>query len=181
MFSRIIKRGTFTLDSGVKSSYDYDYASLTDSMNAAYCEMLLLKLQDWQETHGKFDVVVGTETEGIRIGYQLSRRMDLPFLIMPKRRIDLAFVKIPSYPPEAHWLIVDDIVTTGSTFLRAVDYLEIEEKPESVTFACMIKRNPSKLDYSAVKGDPDKEQFFVRRERFDFIDKRLVYLYGEPE
>ncbi|SVE13325.1 uncharacterized protein METZ01_LOCUS466179, partial [marine metagenome] len=31
----------------------------------------------------------------------------------------------------------------------------------------------------AVQGDPDKEQFHVRDERFDFIDKRLVPLYSE--
>ena len=36
------------------------------------------------------------------------------------------------------------------------------------------------MDYSAVSGDPEKEQFNVRQERFDFIDKRLVSLYSEP-
>ena len=35
------------------------------------------------------------------------------------------------------------------------------------------------MDYSAVQGDPDKEQFHVRDERFGFIDKRLVSLYSE--
>ncbi len=181
MFSRIIKRGQFTLDTGVKSSYDYDYASVSDSMNAAYCEMLLHKLNQWEQQHGKLDVVVGAETEGIRIGYQLSRLMNLPFQIMPKKRIDLEQLVTPARSPDTHWLIVDDIVTTGSTFMRAVDYLEIEEKPESVTFACMIKRNPANLDYSAVHGDLNKEQFHVRDERFDFIDRRLVSLYSEAQ
>ena len=142
--------------------------------------MLNHKLNLWQAEHGNFDVVVGSETEGIRIGYQLSRLMELPFHIMPKKRIDFAQLQIPAYPPETHWLIVDDIVTTGSTFIRAVDYLEIEEKPETVTFACMIRRNPANMDYSAVSGDPEKEQFQVRQERFDFIDKRLVSLFSEP-
>ncbi len=181
MFTRIIRRGDFTLDTGVKSSYDYDYGSLSDSMNAAYCEMLLYKLRQWEEKHGKLDVVVGAETEGIRVGYQLSKLMNLPFQIMPKKRIDVEQLVTPERSSDTHWLIVDDIVTTGSTFLRAVEYLEIEEKPESVTFACMIKRNPANLDYSAVHGAPDKEQFFVRDERFDFIDRRLVSLYSEPE
>jgi len=45
----------------------------------------------------------------------------------------------------------------------------------------MIKRNPNNLDFSAVAGSPDKEQQWVRTERFDFIDKRLVALYSEPE
>lgn len=181
MFSRIIKKGDFALDSGVKSQYDYDYSSVSDTMNAAYCEMLYLKLKNWQTRHGLFNVVVGSETEGIRIGYQLSRIMNLPFIIMPKRRIDFAQLEFPSYPPSTHWLIVDDIVTTGSTFLRAVNYLEIEEKPESVTFACMIRRNPANLDYSQVHGDRVKDEFHVVDRRFDFIDKRLVSLYNEPE
>ena len=45
----------------------------------------------------------------------------------------------------------------------------------------MIKRNPQNLDYSAVHGDAAKEQFQVRDERFDFIDKRLIALYSEAE
>ncbi len=181
MFSRIIKEGEYVLSTGVRSSYTYEYEMLSDAMSEAYCTALLTKLQAWQGKHGKFNVVVGCETQGIRIGCQLSRLMQLPFYIMPKKRIDFAQLTIPSYSPDTHWLIVDDIVTTGTTFIRAVDYLEIQEKPESVTFACMIKRNPAKLDYSAVRGDQIKEQFQVRDERFDFIDKRLVALFSEGQ
>ncbi len=153
MFSRIIKKGDFVLSSGVKSSFSYEYGDLSDAMNEAYCEVLLKKLLSWQKQHGKFSVVVGCETQGIRIGYQLAQLMNLPFHIMPKKRMDLNQILIPGYPDNTHWLVVDDIVTTGSTFINAVDYLEIEEKPESITFACMIKRDPSNLDYSAVSGD----------------------------
>jgi orotate phosphoribosyltransferase len=148
-------------------------------MNEAYCSLLRQKLEIWQSKHGKFDVIVGCETEGIRIGYILSKLMDLPFYAMPKKSVDFAKVAIPPYPADTHWLIVDDIVTTGSTFMRAVNFLDIEEKPESITYACMIKRKLENMDYSAVHGDPDKEQFHVRDERFDFIDKRLVTLYSE--
>jgi orotate phosphoribosyltransferase len=179
VFSRIMGEGKFVLSSGVKSSYNYDYSLLSDTMNEAYCSLLRQKLDTWQAKHGKFNVVIGCETEGIRIGYTLSKLIDLPFYIMPKKSIDFAEVAIPSYPADTHWLIVDDIVTTGSTFLRAVNFLDIEEKPETITYACMIKRKPENLDYSAVHGDPDKEQFHVRAERFDFIDKRLVSLYSE--
>ena len=48
MFSRIIHKGDFTLSSGVKSSYTYEYGDLSDAMNEAYCEVLLVKLLDWQ-------------------------------------------------------------------------------------------------------------------------------------
>lgn len=176
MFSRIRKEGDFTLSSGVKSSYNYDYSALTDTMNEAYCHMLKLKLDTWQSMHGKFNVVIGCETEGIRIGYVLSKLMGLPFHIMPKKSIDYAEVAVPSYPTDTHWLIVDDIVTTGSTYVRAVNYLNIEEKPESITFACMIKRNPANMDYSSVRGE-----FHVPDERQDFIDKHLVALHSESE
>ena len=179
MFSRITKKGNFVLSSGVKSTYTYEYGDLSDAMNEAYCEILLKKLLEWQRLHGKFNVVVGCETEGIRIGHQLSKLMNLPFHIMPKKRLDYVQIAATSYSPEMHWLIVDDIVTTGHSFIRAVDYLEVEEKPETITFACMIKRNPAKLDYSAVQGNLEKEQLMVRSERMDFIDKRLVSLYSE--
>lgn len=181
MFSRIIKEGDFVLGSGVRSKYDYDYASLSDAMNAAYCDLLNRKLEAWQTKHGKFNVVAGIETQGIRIGYQLSQLMKLPFHIMPHKRLDFGQLEIPNYPPDTHWLIVDDIVTTGSSFIRAVNYLEIEEKPETITFACMIRRNPANLDYTAVHGDRSKEELHVPDHRFDFIDKRLVSLYCEPE
>ena len=179
MFSRIRKEGDFVLSSGVKSSYSYDYSQLSDAMNEAYCSALKQKLDDWQSKHGKFDVVVGCETEGIRIGYVLSKLIDLPFYIMPKKSTDYAEVIIPPYPVDTHWLIVDDVVTTGSTYIKTVDFLDIEEKSGSITFACMIRRNPKNMDYSAVHGDPDKAQFRVRDERFDFIDKRLVALHSE--
>ena len=179
MFSRIKKEGDFVLSTGVKSSYNYDYSQLSDSMNEAYCCALRRKLDDWQSKHGKFDVVVGCETEGIRIGYVLSKLMGLPFHIMSKKSTDYAEVVIPPYPVDTHWLIVDDVVTTGSTYIKTVDSLDIEEKSGSITFACMIKRNPTNLDYSEVQGDPGKEQFHVRDERFDFIDKRLVALHSE--
>ena len=105
--------------------------------------------------------------------------MNLPFYIMPKKRLDYSQIAATRYSPDTHWLIVDDIVTTGHSFIRAVDYLEVEEKPETITFACMIKRNPENLDYTAVKGNPSKEHLRVSDERMDFIDKRLVSLFNE--
>ena len=179
MFSRIKKEGNYVLSSGVKSAYTYEYGDLSDAMNEAYCEILLKKLLDWQKQHGKFSVVVGCETQGIRIGHQLSKLMNLPFYIMPKKRLDYVQIAAANHSPETHWLIVDDIATTGHSFIRAVDYLEVEERPETITFACMIKRNPANLDYSAVHGDLEKEQLMVPDERMDFIDKRLVALYSE--
>ena len=179
MFSRIIKKGDLVLSSGVKSAYSYEYGDLSDAMNEAYCEILLKKLLAWQKQHGKFSVVVGCETQGIRIAHQLSKLMNLPFYIMPKKRLDYAQVAAATYPPDTHWLIVDDVATTGHTFIKAVDYLEVEEKPETITFACMIKRNPANLDYSAVHGDHEKEQLRVPDERMSFIDKRLVSLFSE--
>jgi len=179
VFTRIKKEGEYVLSSGVRSSYTYDYASLTDAMSAAYCHLLKRKLEAWQGKHGKFNVVLGLETEGIRIGYQLAQMMNLPFHAVPHSRVAFSQQEIPRYGVDTHYLIIDDIVTTGSSFIRAVDFLDIEEKPETITFACMIKRDPSKLDYSAVHGDPDKEQYMVPDERYDFIDHRLVWLFSE--
>jgi orotate phosphoribosyltransferase len=179
VFSRIKKEGNFVLSSGVKSSYNYEYGDLSDAMNEAYCEILIKKLLKWQKQHGKFDVVVGCETQGIRIGHQLSKLMNLPFYIMPKKRLDYSQIAAATYPPDTHWLIVDDIATTGHTFIKAVDYLEVEEKAETITFACMIKRNPANMDYSAVHGDLEKERLRVPDKRMDFIDKRLVALFSE--
>jgi len=150
-------------------------------MNDAYCTQLHRKLVAWEKQHGKFDVIVGIETEGIRIGYRLAQIMNLPFYIMPHKRTELDQLDIPAMPADTHWLIVDDIVTTGTHFMNAVDQLEIEDKPESITYACMIKRNPHNLDFSAVSGSREKEQRWVRTERSDLIDKRLVALYSEPE
>ncbi len=181
MFSKIIKKGTFTLSDGVKSSYDYDYGSLSDTMNRAYCRMLFYKLEQWQLVHGKLNAVAGIETEGIRIGWELSQMMNTPFILVPHEQSHFHQIQIPKYSADTHWLIVDDIVTTGQTFVRAVNYLDIEEKPESVTFACMIRRNPANLDYSAVHGNRRRGELHVVERRFDFIDKRLVSLFNEPE
>jgi orotate phosphoribosyltransferase len=181
VFSRIIEKGSFTLDSGVKSSYNYDYSAVSDTMNPAYCQLLKYKLDQWQNQHGMFDIVVGIETEGIRIAYQLAEMMELPFTVIPHKRTDFEQLVKPSWGADPHFLIVDDIVTTGHSMIRAIEFLDIEEKEETVTFGCMIKRNPSNLDYSAVKGDRSKEEMHIKDRRFDAIDKRLVSLFNEPE
>ena len=181
MFSKIIKKGTFALRGGVKSSYDYDYGLLSDAMSRAYCRMLNYKLNHWQSIHGKLNVVVGIETQGIRIGLELADLMSVPFILVPHEQSHLHQLEIPKFSPDTHWLIVDDIVTTGQTFIRTLNYLEIDEKPESITFACMIRRNPNNLDYSTVFGDRSKAELHIVDHRFDFIDKRLVSLFNEPE
>ena len=181
MFNRIKHAGDFVLNSGVRSHYDYDYASLSDTMNAAYCNELNRKLEKWQNQHGKFNVVIGVETEGIRIGYTLAQLMGVPFHILPHQQTEMAQLDIPSYPADSHWLIVDDIVNTGLGMVRAIEFLGIEEKLESFTFACMIRRNPTNLDYDHLKHEPHWEQFHVPQELYDFVSKRLVYLYAEPE
>ena len=73
-------------------------------MNDAYCSQLHRKLEDWQKQHGQFDVVVGIETEGIRIGYRLAQMMDLPFHIMPHKRTELEQLGPPALPADTHWL-----------------------------------------------------------------------------
>ena len=54
-----------------------------------------------------------------------------------------------------------------------------KEKPETITFACMVKRNSVNLNYSAVHGDPSKDQLMAPGERMDFINKRLLLLYSK--
>ena len=181
MFSKIIKKGSFTLKDGVKSKYDYDYSLLSDSNNRAYCRMLNYKLEKWQLLHGKLNIVAGIETEGIRIALELSEIMKIPFILIPHEQSHFYQLEIPKLSSDTHWLIVDDIVTTGQTFVRALNYLDIEEKPESATFACMIRRNPATLDYSGIRSDRTKSEFHIIDRRFDFIGKRLVSLFNEPE
>ena len=181
MFSRIKTKGLFTLNSGVKSGYDYDYSLLSDSMNRAFCRQLSYKLKSWQLVHGKFNTIAGIETEGIRIGFELAELLKIPFIIIPHEQSNFRQLEMPNFSPDTHWLIVDDIVTTGKSFLRAVNFLDVEEKQESFTFAAMIRRNPANLDYSEAHGDRSREEKHVVERRFDFIDKRLITLYQEPE
>jgi orotate phosphoribosyltransferase len=182
LFTRIKREGNFILKNGIRSAYDYDYATLSDTMNAAYCRMLKYKLDKWQEKHGKLNVVIGLETQGIRVGYELAEMLGgLPFYILPHKITDFARMEIPKFPPDTHWLIVDDIVTSGLEMLRAVNFLNIEERPETFTFACMIRRNPKNLDYSPLKKDGHGEQFHVPEERVEVVDRRLVALYCEAE
>ena len=46
MFSRIKIEGDYVFGPGIKSRYNYDYASLSDTMNDAYCSQLVRKLED---------------------------------------------------------------------------------------------------------------------------------------
>ncbi|RLE48603.1 MAG: orotate phosphoribosyltransferase [Candidatus Methanomethylicota archaeon] len=112
--------GEFTLSAGGKSPYYIDlrripsYPELYDKVTDLYVD-LLHKLD--------FDKVVGIATAGIPIAALTAYKLNKPFLYVRKEAKDYGLQKQIEGVLERgdKVVVVDDVITTGSNIIRAVD------------------------------------------------------------
>ena len=118
--------GEFTLSAGGKSPYYIDlrkipsYPDLYDKVTDLYVDVLC-KLQ--------FDKVIGIATAGIPIAALTAYKLNKPFLYVRKEAKDYGLQKQIEGVLEKgdRVVIVDDVITTGSNIIRAVDAIRSAE------------------------------------------------------
>ncbi len=122
-----IKFGDFTLTSGARSPYYIDlrvmisYPDVFDKVTDMYVEMI-------KKNVGDFDYVAGVATAGIPIATLVAYKLRKPMVYVRKERkghgtgrmVEGAIVE------GAEAVVVDDVLTTGSSIARAVDVLRSE-------------------------------------------------------
>ncbi|RLE61048.1 MAG: orotate phosphoribosyltransferase [Thermoprotei archaeon] len=123
--NNIILIGRFRLSSGMESPYYID-------LRRAYSNPPLFKLivksllEVLKSIEKEFDIIVGIETGGIPIASVLSYTMGRPFAYVRKGTKEHGTKKIVegTINPGDRCIIVDDVVTTGSSIARAVSILK---------------------------------------------------------
>ena len=123
--NNIILIGRFRLSSGMESPYYID-------LRRAYSNPSLFKLivksllEVLKSIEKEFDIIVGIETGGIPIASVLSYTMGRPFAYVRKGTKEHGTKKIVegTINPGDRCIIVDDVVTTGSSIARAVSILK---------------------------------------------------------
>ncbi len=94
---------------------------------------------------GQFDFVAGPTTGGIIIAFEVGRQMALPSVYVETENGKKMLRRGKTLPPGARVLVVDDVLTTGTSLLETQQ--AIEEAGGSVeSFAVLIDRSPPKLD-----------------------------------
>lgn len=141
-----IKHGTFTLKSGETSSIYADFRSL--SLNPELFTIIskslgsLLTAQGWQ-----FDWIAGLPLGGISLAAAVGLQSGLPSVMIRKERKDHGRGKLV----EADWdgikriVLVDDVLTTGSTITEFIQRVASEFIPLDVV-GVVVLLNRSNLE-----------------------------------
>lgn len=109
MFEHIRLEGDFTLSSGKKSPYFYDFDLLTPNETLDACEKLI-ELID--QSLVKFDFVVAPALGGIIPGFMVSGSFKKPLVTVDKEG------KVRGPKVNGNFIIIDDTVSTYQTVER---------------------------------------------------------------
>ena len=135
-----IKYGTFTLTSGKQSNF---YVDIKECMTAPdllreTAELLAEKVQS--------DIVAGVELGAVPLLVAVSMLVHKPYIIIRKEREHgTKSLLIGKTPPGSTVDIIEDVVTTGGSVLRAAKMLaDAGLKPERVI--CVVDREEGAME-----------------------------------
>lgn len=110
MFEEVRLEGDFTLSSGKKSTFFYDFDLLSPEETAQYCKRLVGLIP--RETQRTINFVAAPALGGIVPGFLVAFALNKPLVIVDKEDK----VRGPSFL-DSNYLVVDDVITT----FQAVD------------------------------------------------------------
>lgn len=93
----------------------------------------------------EFDLVAGPTTGGIIIAFEVARQMGLPAVYVETENGKKTLRRGKTLPPGSRVLIVDDVLTTGTSLIETRQAIE-EAGGEPVSFAVLIDRSAPGLD-----------------------------------
>lgn len=115
----------FTWASGWKSPIYCDNRRILSypSLRSSICNFLV---ESVQEHYGKAEVVAGVATGAIACGALVADRMEKPFVyVRPKPKDHGTGAQVEGVLPEgSRVIVVEDLISTGSSSLSAVDALQ---------------------------------------------------------
>ncbi|MEM2925358.1 MAG: orotate phosphoribosyltransferase [Methanocellales archaeon] len=124
-----IKFGDFVLSSGKKSNYYIDIKKASTEPNvlkliASRIGIAIRQIE--QNRNTKFDRIAGIELGGVPIAVAVSLELNLPMLIIRKaeKSHGLKDRIIGNLNPRDRVVLVEDVVTTGSSALSGVEVIK---------------------------------------------------------
>ncbi|MCS7108500.1 MAG: orotate phosphoribosyltransferase [Sulfolobales archaeon] len=172
---KVIKFGDFTLSSGKRSPYYFDFRILP-SFPDTYAEVINLWLQKLKDIGIKFDGVVGIASAGIVHASVLGFMLKKPIGYVRAEKKDHGTGKlVEGSLKDLKVLLVDDVATTGGTLIRAYNQL-IEEGVKVVAFSVILDREEGAESAVEKLGIPlisliKTSQIFVTLRRLNIIDE----------
>ena len=126
MSSGCFKRGLFKLSSGRISTYYIDIRNIYS--HPKELKLIVSELAKNISERFQFDAICGIATGGLPLASILSYILSKPFIYVRKVKKEYGTTKAIEGDYRKGWnvIIVDDVATTGSSILRAIDYLTAE-------------------------------------------------------
>lgn len=123
----IIKYGDFTLKSGQKSNIYFDLRTLI-SFPKILNQVLYMMYDKIIDEEIDYDLICGPAYTGIPMATGISLKNDIPQLIIRKERKDYGTKKLVEgiYYDNQKCLLIDDVITTGSSLIENINILENE-------------------------------------------------------
>ncbi len=142
----IIKRGDFTLKSGIKSNLYFDLRTLISYPNILN---QVVKMMYQKISHLNFDLICGIAYTGIPMATKISLSYDIPMLIIRKERKDYGTKKLVEgvYQENQNCLMLDDVITTGSSLIENINIL-LNEGLNVTDIIVFIDRRSDRNDVS---------------------------------
>lgn len=144
--SGAILKGHFLLTSGRHSDTYFEKFRVLERPNVlhALCAEIAAHYQDQGVT-----LVAGPTTGGIIIAFEVARLMGLPALYVESEGGRKTLRRGAQVPEGARVLVVDDVLTTGTSVREVVDLLAGEHRATLAGVAVLIDRSQQPLDFGA--------------------------------
>jgi orotate phosphoribosyltransferase len=140
--SGAILRGHFVLTSGRHSDVYFEKFRILErpEVLSALCKEVAEHFRS-----SEFDAVAGPTTGGIIIAFEVARQLGLPAIYVESEDGKKKLRRNKTLVPGTRVLIVDDVLTTGTSLLESRTAIE-EAGGTAVAYAALIDRSPEGLD-----------------------------------
>lgn len=143
--SGAILKGHFVLTSGRHSDTYFEKFRVLERPDvlSTLCAEIAAHFSDSSQTG--FDFVAGPTTGGIIIAFEVARQLQLPAVYVETENGVKTLRRGKTLPDRAKVLIVDDVLTTGTSLVETRHAIE-NAGGEVVGYAVLIDRSPQELD-----------------------------------
>jgi orotate phosphoribosyltransferase len=140
--SGAVLRGHFILTSGRRSDIYFEKFRVLERPDvlSALCAEIASKF-----SKDDFDAVAGPTTGGIIIAFEVARQLGLPSVYIETEDGEKTLRRGKTLPPGARILIVDDVLTTGTSLVESRTAIE-RAGGRALAYAVLIDRSPEGFD-----------------------------------
>lgn len=137
--------GHFLLSSGLHSNRYLQCARvmMDAERGARLCAALAAKVRS--TLSHPIDLVVSPAMGGVVVGYEMGRQLGVPAVFFERVEGEFTLRRGFEIPPQAHILMVEDIVTTGLSSRECIAAINAQGGT-TVGAACLIDRSDGEVD-----------------------------------